>query len=45
VIDEVITDAEGHVEEVIVVEEIELVDEVADGTATANADAVVEDEA
>src|ERR1700735_4429814 len=45
VIDEVVTDPKGHVEEVIVVEEIELVgDDSAAGTDEAPADVVVEDE-
>jgi hypothetical protein len=42
VVDDVITDAEGDVEEVIVVEEV---DPVAEGTEAEGADAVVEDEA
>jgi N utilization substance protein A len=45
VIDEVVTDAEGHVEEVVVVEEVELAAEVADGADETDDEAVVEDEA
>jgi hypothetical protein len=45
VIDEVVTDAEGHVEEVVVVEEIELEAQVGDGADETETEAVVEDEA
>jgi hypothetical protein len=45
VIDEVITDAEGHVEEVVLIEEIELVPEGGDEAVEASADAVVDEEA
>ncbi|HEY5262912.1 MAG TPA: transcription termination/antitermination protein NusA, partial [Acidimicrobiales bacterium] len=45
VIDEVVTDAQGHVEEVVLVEEVGLEAEVGDGAAETDAEAVVEDEA
>jgi N utilization substance protein A len=46
VVDEIITDAEGHVEEVLVVEEIELEEsETSNEVVEANTDAVAEDEA
>ncbi len=45
VTDEIVTDAEGHVEEVLVVEEIELEDVTAPGPEETDAEPVVEDQA